>query len=561
MTILPTTMMATPYYLAQTSVTYSNDIVSSASAVIPAGYYIPYIQSVEDTQGYLEDPHELFKKIRTAVSSAYFDVSLTSQAKTKITYLGSGSGMLQFSNNGTNWATHFSPVLHALGFKPSSVVSNSFSFVSQGVSYVSDFSPFGAIFTNAKTNSSGWIKSNIFAGYTITPTGHVYGNKNSNDLYKQKFNLRFFPKNKETQASDTNFTALTPMYFKKWGSLFWKTPVGIGINQPDAQYDTIFLPEPYTVQQFLNQCPGQPIYCLFGNYQTCISASVNPGTDETYVLDVVYQTPESIKKQEQIKPSVQNFDKLYDVEDFEVAWLQSNQMILNSSSFQSDVWTPASLGNLTAWYRGDVVVYDGSNKVSQWTDKSGNGYHLLQSNASYKPTYVSSIAGKNSMPGVEAVSTGQYLQCANFVMSVAKTVVIVVGSFTAGAYVSSLYTGGIEYFYAYHPSIATFYNKDNVGGAHRVTCAGANFFQANTDHILMYDLTTPSLYRDNSSVGGTITGSPLTAGTKTGDLSLFSGWAGGAGSRMQILEVIIYSKALNSTERTQLDSYLTARYG
>lgn len=218
-------------------------------------------------------------------------------------------------------------------------------------------------------------------------------------------------------------------------------------------------------------------------------------------------------------------------------------------------------GSLVAWYRGDQVVYDGSNKVSKWTDKSGNGYHLLQSNASYKPTFVASIAGKNRKPGVEAVSTGEYLQCANFVMPVAKTVVIVVGSFTAGAYVSSLYTGGIEYFYAYHPSTATFYNKDNLGGAHYMTCAGANFFQANTDHILMYDLTTPSLYRNNVALGGSITGSPLTNATKTGDLSLFSAWSGGSGSRMQILEVIIYNKALSAAERNSLNNYLNARYG
>lgn len=222
---------------------------------------------------------------------------------------------------------------------------------------------------------------------------------------------------------------------------------------------------------------------------------------------------------------------------------------------------PKAFGSLVAWYRGDQVVYDGSNKVSQWTDKSGNGYHLLQSNASYKPTFVASIAGKNRKPGVEAVSTGEYLQCANFVMSVAKTVVIVVGSFTAGAYVSSLTDGATEYYYAYHPSTATFYNKDNVGGAHYMTCAGANFFQANTDHILMYDLTIPSLYRDNSALGGAITGSPLTAGTRTGDLSLFSAKNGVAGSRMQILEVIIYNKALSTAERNSLNNYLIARYG
>ena len=35
----------------------------------------------------------------------------------------------------------------------------------------------------------------------------------------------------------------------------------------------------------------------------------------------------------------------------------------------------------------DSVIKDGSNKVSEWRDLSGNGNHLIQSNSSDQPTY------------------------------------------------------------------------------------------------------------------------------------------------------------------------------
>ena len=223
---------------------------------------------------------------------------------------------------------------------------------------------------------------------------------------------------------------------------------------------------------------------------------------------------------------------------------------------------PRSISNLYAWYRGDSAVYNASNKVSQWRDLSGNGNHLTQSNASFQPSYSASISSRKNQPGV-AASGGEHLfiNAANFRIRTLKTVFFVVGSTGSMAYVSTVYNGGVEYFYTYHPGPATFYNRTVSGTAHYITSTGANFFQANTHHTFLYDNVTPQLFRNNANVAGAIGGAPIGDEYASGSFYLFSGFGGGYSSTMQLLEVIFYNKALNATELAAMQRYFTERYG
>ena len=230
-----------------------------------------------------------------------------------------------------------------------------------------------------------------------------------------------------------------------------------------------------------------------------------------------------------------------------------------SNFFQIDN-TPKVIPGLYAWYRGDLVTYDGSNKVSVWPDKSGNGNHLSQSNSAKQPVYFGSISSRNNQPGIHATSEA-YLQAENFTLRTYKTIFMVVGSTGSMSYVSSLYNGGVEYSYVYHPGNATFYNRDNSAGQHYINNTGGNFIQANVNHTFEYDGVTPTLYRGSSNVAGAVVGSAIADNYATGSFSLFSSWGGVSPSTMQILEVLVYNKALNSTERTQVWNSLTTRHG
>lgn len=64
-------------------------------------------------------------------------------------------------------------------------------------------------------------------------------------------------------------------------------------------------------------------------------------------------------------------------------------------------WTPAQLGSgLKAWYDAadlDTIVAS-AGAVSEWKDKSGNGFHLTQGSASLQPkTGTRSLGGRNVM--------------------------------------------------------------------------------------------------------------------------------------------------------------------
>lgn len=60
-------------------------------------------------------------------------------------------------------------------------------------------------------------------------------------------------------------------------------------------------------------------------------------------------------------------------------------------------WTPASLSPLAWWYAHADYITESGGAVSQWSDRSGNGNHLTQSNASLKPTF--SSTGWNGSKG------------------------------------------------------------------------------------------------------------------------------------------------------------------
>ena len=47
--------------------------------------------------------------------------------------------------------------------------------------------------------------------------------------------------------------------------------------------------------------------------------------------------------------------------------------------------------DLLLWYRATDVIKDGSDNVSQWTDLSGNDYHLLQASAGLQPLWVNNV--------------------------------------------------------------------------------------------------------------------------------------------------------------------------
>lgn len=67
------------------------------------------------------------------------------------------------------------------------------------------------------------------------------------------------------------------------------------------------------------------------------------------------------------------------------------------------VATPNQISSCLFYYEADQgVTLDGSNKVSQWNDLSGNGSHLTQSTAGLRPGYT--LSSINGLPSVNLVA-------------------------------------------------------------------------------------------------------------------------------------------------------------
>lgn len=67
-----------------------------------------------------------------------------------------------------------------------------------------------------------------------------------------------------------------------------------------------------------------------------------------------------------------------------------------ASARTSGAWTPASVASLELWQDASdasTLTVDGSNRVSEWRDKSGNGWHGVQATDGQKPLAGVSING------------------------------------------------------------------------------------------------------------------------------------------------------------------------
>ena len=82
-----------------------------------------------------------------------------------------------------------------------------------------------------------------------------------------------------------------------------------------------------------------------------------------------------------------------------------NKALLLASARQlgaaAQPFAPDHIPGLVLWLDADdesSVMRDGSNRVSQWSDKSGDGKHAVMANATYQPTYVASaINGRGAI--------------------------------------------------------------------------------------------------------------------------------------------------------------------
>ena len=74
---------------------------------------------------------------------------------------------------------------------------------------------------------------------------------------------------------------------------------------------------------------------------------------------------------------------------------------------------PPDVGWHAAWWAGDLSLSDGA-EVASWSDITGNGREMTQSDATRRPLFRASVADMSGAPGVEFDGSNDYLRTATW---------------------------------------------------------------------------------------------------------------------------------------------------
>lgn len=215
-------------------------------------------------------------------------------------------------------------------------------------------------------------------------------------------------------------------------------------------------------------------------------------------------------------------------------------------------FSPADLSPDAWWDASDTgTVTTSSGDVTDWNDKSGNGWHLSQGTSGRRPAYVSSAI--NGLHAIQWPSTDnpRSLDSASGSLTVKEVYVVLECS-------SSSFSNYEGIFASRNNSLS-----ETIGGA-----ASGNGLQVDdlpaylngnnaTDvsNDLFPEIETPCLLRFVVPGSGWATTAGVTIGMDRALNSFDRGWNG------YIAEVVVFSTALSSGDRGDLETHLMGKWG
>jgi hypothetical protein len=243
---------------------------------------------------------------------------------------------------------------------------------------------------------------------------------------------------------------------------------------------------------------------------------------------------------------------------------------------------PANVSNgIAGWWKADNMgtSYADNASVSSWADSSGNGRTLSQGTGANQPLYRSSsgvIPLPNSKPVVQFDGVSDYLLGSGFSLltGLAEATGFLVFAPTTAGYAGprlGIFNGATtnDYQDGFQMQTATAqtipYTALDYGGVKggadnqfTVSSTGQNVYAVMTavwsTGIAAYFNGTS--VGSNSTNGGTLNASNIVLGAR-----FYSGIVQNAYAPVGIAEAIFYNRALNTTDRQAVESYLRTKYG
>lgn len=274
------------------TVTITDDNAVNRVETLNTGSFRTYLVHSASSNGTESNPYCLLKSLQSKLG-AKWTVTMTDTGKAKINYLGTvTTGSITFGANDYR---------KLLGFTTSNT-GGSYA-IGGSASRTAQYQPFGAVFSIARVNDSGWQRLPSLNAYADLPDGSTYGWSDSNTIYERKCDFKFFP---TTSADKTTFTSNSTLVFPS-SSADWKTPL---VTESTYNFD-------FSLIDFLYLAPGKPVAVTWGEFQNHVA-----GTETDF--DIVYLTSKTINNNSSIKLSIPKYSPLRDYAEFQVRLYRSD---------------------------------------------------------------------------------------------------------------------------------------------------------------------------------------------------------------------------------------------
>lgn len=293
-----------------------------------------------------------------------------------------------------------------------------------------------------------------------------------------------------------------------------------------------------------------------GTLEYTLQASSNPGFS-SLVFSII--TPGQVHLHNFLSPGIYYWRVGANPGDGNIIW---------SQNYAFTIFSPEILPNVSLWLDAGEAITTPENRVSQWTDKSGQGNHVIQVTPDLRPQRVAGIL--NGRPVVRFDGVNDFLDGGNILnLGTSSRTALVIGrnTKTNGSYFAKSLAGSAPNRYAliYENSRFTFLYQDNSpriivttqapGSYEYITAITSRERIANEVFINGFWRgsgilnQTYNLWSDfNFLVGG--------YNSTTGGLPPFSGFF----LQGDIAEIIIINAELSPSQRYDLEEYVRKKY-
>jgi hypothetical protein len=218
-------------------------------------------------------------------------------------------------------------------------------------------------------------------------------------------------------------------------------------------------------------------------------------------------------------------------------------------------FSPLDIGGLQGWWRSDQgITKDGSDRVGQWDDLSGNSRHLTASGTA-RPTW---LAGEiNGFPGIDFDGAANEMDTPSFTLTQPFHFFVVfrANTWASGKRVFSNVDTSTEVFCRQNGSTPQIGQSAGIGDANHVSATLGNW------HLFQAFFSGGSSFQaldDDASVSG------INPGTQsiTGGLRLAERSNAGNGANIDgtFAEFAVYGAQIAGADLTALKSYFNSRY-